>query len=467
MGCAESAPEDIPTKPTSVKATQVARSSSVEVKITNGEFEEATLRVLVLGSGDSGKTTLCRQIDNIYTGTFPAKVVEIYTKQIRQNLITDVKLVLQALDKAGVYLSDELAKIAHLIRSTPSESDNYTSEIASGIAKLWADQSFKESFYSIKNDNLFENEDVLIAHAEEFAPNDYKATNEQVLEACIPTFSFDRHALKFNQYEVEIIEVGGQKTQRENWHKYYKDVDAIIYVASLSNFGQALPNEPGSSQANDSLTLFSQIAADPAFAKTPICLVLNKSDVFAKKLQKNIVQFKSTYAGFTGAASDVDLATKHVTEAYLRQVDTDRPADAWIMTTSLSSLDKEAVENMMKKFAPKVYLIAEKSSSKKKCLKPDESQIQVRHILKEPSAPASDAENEVEPAPFTETVRAKTVKAKEEPKPEPKKEEPKPQPKKEEKKEEKKHDAKKAKKSSSDSDSESGSYSYYSYSSSK
>ena len=138
MGCAESAPEDIPTKPTGVKATQVARSSSVEVKITNGEFEEATLRVLVLGSGDSGKTTLCRQIDNIYTGTFPAKVVEIYTKQIRQNLITDVKLVLQALDKAGVYLSDELAKIAHLIRSTPSESDNYTSEIASGIAKLWA-----------------------------------------------------------------------------------------------------------------------------------------------------------------------------------------------------------------------------------------------------------------------------------------------------------------------------------------
>ena len=48
MGCAESAPDDIPVKPQGIKPSSSKRDVEVKINITSGVFDEAHLRILLL-----------------------------------------------------------------------------------------------------------------------------------------------------------------------------------------------------------------------------------------------------------------------------------------------------------------------------------------------------------------------------------------------------------------------------------
>ena len=412
MGCGESVPDDIPSKPTSIKTSASKQEITIAIKVTGGKFDEANLRIIFLGPGDTGKSTFASQIDSIYN-SIDSSIIDEYAKQIKQIIILDAKAVIEQVEKNGQQVSDKLQKGVISLKESAVNPEALTESLATTISDLWNDPTFKTAFGQISN-RLHENVEEFFIKATEIAKSDFKPTFEQIFKASIPTKGYRTHQIKINQYNTEIVEIGGEKTERENWHHAYKDVDLIVYVASLSDFNQTMTNEPDTQRTQDALSLFSQIAANPLFATTPIFLLLNKSDVFGRKLAKDFEAFKRAYPGFSGDSSQVQEAISHVKEAYMRQLDKDRPKEAWVEVEDLVALDDEAVKKVVKKIATAAFKLGDKAKPKS-CLK-EQTKVEAEKIVYETHDDKDDMM--VEAAPFEEAVKETVVvKKKAEPTP--------------------------------------------------
>jgi len=81
---------------------------------------------------------------------------------------------------------------------------------------------------------------------------------------------------------------------------YFDDVNAIIFMAAVSAFDQALEEDRRINRMRDSLELFNTICNHPLFKNTSIILFLNKIDILKKKLNK--LQLKEYFKEYQGNA---------------------------------------------------------------------------------------------------------------------------------------------------------------------
>lgn len=90
-----------------------------------------------------------------------------------------------------------------------------------------------------------------------------------------------------SELEFNIIDVGGQRTDRKKWIHCFENVEAVMFVASLSGYCETLAEDSRVNQMTEALDLFEEISNNRWFSYTPIILLLNKSDLFQQKIQTN------------------------------------------------------------------------------------------------------------------------------------------------------------------------------------
>ena len=66
----------------------------------------------------------------------------------------------------------------------------------------------------------------------------------------------------------------------------FDDVAAVVFVAALSEYNQAMFEDERTNRMSDALELWEKICAEPAFASSAIILFLNKRDLFAAKVRE-------------------------------------------------------------------------------------------------------------------------------------------------------------------------------------
>ena len=93
-----------------------------------------------------------------------------------------------------------------------------------------------------------------------------------IAEEC---FTFD------DNYPCEIYDVCGQKhTERKKWiHCFSDKLTAVVFVASLSDYDQV-------NRMAEATELFDEICNLACFEKIGMILLLNKADLFEKKIKK-------------------------------------------------------------------------------------------------------------------------------------------------------------------------------------
>ena len=85
--------------------------------------------------------------------------------------------------------------------------------------------------------------------------------------------------------QLRIFDVGGQRAERKKWIHCFDHVTAVIYVASLNGFDEAMYEEETENVMHDSLHLFAEIANGEWFRELSMILFLNKVDLFQKKIK--------------------------------------------------------------------------------------------------------------------------------------------------------------------------------------
>lgn len=113
----------------------------------------------------------------------------------------------------------------------------------------------------------------------------YVPTFDDIVRARVKTIGISEMYFNYKSYSFMLNDVGGQKSERKKWIGCFKDVDLVLFVASLTEYNKNLAEDGLTNRMSDSLQLFKNILKVKSFdAKTSFALILNKSDLFQQML---------------------------------------------------------------------------------------------------------------------------------------------------------------------------------------
>jgi len=86
--------------------------------------------------------------------------------------------------------------------------------------------------------------------------------------------------------DFRVFDVGGQRSERKKWIHCFEDVNAIIFIAAISEYDQVLFEDETTNRMIESMRLFESICNSRWFINTSMILFLNKKDLFADKINR-------------------------------------------------------------------------------------------------------------------------------------------------------------------------------------
>ncbi|KAF9231473.1 guanine nucleotide binding protein, alpha subunit [Melanogaster broomeanus] len=299
---------------TSEERAKRARSDAIDKQIQEDSEEfKKQYKVLVLGSEESGKSTIVKQMKIIHQNGFTQDDLMAFRSTIYRNMLDSAQAIVFAMRKLGVECVDPINRVnANRIldyRVEAIPSCVFSAELAMAVHQLWQDpiipqvMDHSSEFYLMDNASYFLTEVLRIG-----SPN-YLPTENDVLRARTKTTGITETRFTMGQLQIHMLDVGDQRSERKKWMHCLENVTSIIFCAALSEYDQVLLEETDQNRMQESLTLFESVVNSRWFLRTSIILFLNKMDVFRSKLPK--VPLEKYFPDYTGGA-DVDKAAKYI-----------------------------------------------------------------------------------------------------------------------------------------------------------
>lgn len=203
------------------------------------EEEKYHLKILLLGAGESGKSTVVKQIKIIYNVSEPTYEKQKYKQALQRNVIEAMQTLLHASKTLHQPIENsDLIPYAEKILAMPTDS-RVTAETAPMVDQLWKDTGVqkvfnrRDEYWNMDATPYYLNEVFRIAD-NGFAPNE-----DDMIMARIRTTGIVISEVVENPFKFQVVDVGGQRSERRKWIHCFDDVKAIIYLASLSGYNQS------------------------------------------------------------------------------------------------------------------------------------------------------------------------------------------------------------------------------------
>lgn len=275
-------------------------------------------KVLVLGAGESGKSTgkniilnhplrfFVPYIDFAFLVVKQLRLIHKQSKldegeaaQVRESLAKNVFDCLLSLVKAcetfGFTLDPDDQSTADNIKDTEFPKDQITQELCPKLEKLWQSAPIQKAYSMRDKFWILDSVEYFMENINRFSESDFELTEEdfvmtRVRTTGIVTMEFDQPNPNGNydwnrNIHFQVIDVGGQRSERKKWINCFDKVKAIVFVVNLSGYNMVLYEDEKKNRLQESLELFKDTVQKDIFKKTPIFLFLNKKDLFEEKIR--------------------------------------------------------------------------------------------------------------------------------------------------------------------------------------
>lgn len=265
------------------------------------EVMKKQVKILLLGAGESGKSTIVKQMKLIHGQGYSTEEKEHYKTVVWSNTVQSIKALIEGMKKLSLhYQNEENEKYSQLIETYPIEfeSETFTEEMARMISSVWHDHSIQACFHRSKEFQLNDSAKYFLDSVDRIASSDYLPTDQDVLRTRVKTTGINEIVLNIENFIYRMIDVGGQRSERKKWIHCFEDVTALLFMVAISEYDQKLLEDDTTNRMIEALTLFESIANSQWFRNSYLILFLNKIDIFRKKIQTSpIERYFSDYAG--------------------------------------------------------------------------------------------------------------------------------------------------------------------------
>ncbi|XP_016382605.1 guanine nucleotide-binding protein subunit alpha-11-like [Sinocyclocheilus rhinocerous] len=274
------------------------------------------IKVLLLGTGESGKTTFMKQMKIIHGSGYSEDERRGYTKLVFQNVFQAMSAMTDAMKMLKIpYSSPQNEIYAQWFQDLDiHQITQLQRSYVEAIHHLWADKGFKICYRRRREYQLLDSTKYFIDDLDRIAAEGYIPTPQDVLQVRFPTTGISDHCFTLEKMTLRIVDVGGQRGQRRKWIHCFENVTSLIFLASLSEYDQLLEENNKDNRMEESLSLFYTTIHSMWFANSSIILFLNKTDIMAEKIQFS--DLKTYFPEFNGRRRDIQDAMLFIRNLY-------------------------------------------------------------------------------------------------------------------------------------------------------
>ena len=342
------------TRTNAVKDDEKRPQQTVSPKSkSSNQGRKKVVKVLLLGSGESGKSTFVKQMKILYQNGYTTDELLEYKPFVYRNVLDCIKSVIAGIidvepelikpnepngalnkttdesseiEKNSFYENDNVdgeqrPKRKHVLEYNElndvldyeynNENEVFDPVIAQYIKKIyntpevqWFIKYEQSKFYLIDSTNYF------LPEIDRIADPNYITTVDDALRTRKKTSGI--YDLKFEVPDgmiIHMFDVGGQRSERKKWIYCFDNVTLIIFCVALSEYDQVLLEENSENRLEESLILFDSVVNSRWFSRTSIVLFLNKIDVLVEKLPYSPLE--KHFRDYSGG-NNVNKAVKYI-----------------------------------------------------------------------------------------------------------------------------------------------------------
>jgi len=288
----------------------VLRKDSPSLFPTSREFVKeakakmkSQAKVLLMGSQESGKEALLKQIRLLSEGGFSYEETERFRVQIFNNLIHGLKDILSShLDLSAAISPDNLRNAELLANAQDAEFFvPFPAYLREPLRKLWKDPAC-ETWKMWNNDTL--KLSYYFQHLDRLFNPSYLPNSEDILHCLYsPTAGITETVFKTADSKLIIFDIGGQNTEARKLMYPFQDVTCVVFVVDLSGYDQVQGENNNENQMQHAMNMWESITHSQWFRNNSFLLFLNNRDIFDTKIAYSDI--RNHFPDYTGSTGDI------------------------------------------------------------------------------------------------------------------------------------------------------------------
>ncbi|XP_078482185.1 guanine nucleotide-binding protein subunit alpha-13-like [Ciona intestinalis] len=274
--------------------TNKTKSNAIDRDIAKEKmFYKRQVKLLLLGCGESGKSTFLKQMRILHGQGYDDKALLEFRATVYSNIVKGMKVLVDARDKLGIPWEDPSRQsqadyIMTFERYVSTDVDPFLQYVPH-IKELWKDEGIHTAYYRRREFQLGESVHYFLENLDRIGQSDYIPSMQDVLLSRQATRGIQEYVFEIRRIPFRFFDVGGQRGQRQKWLKCFEDVTSILFLASSSEFDQVLMEDRKTNRLQESLDIFELIVNNRYFVNVSIILFLNKSDLLEEKVKQGVL----------------------------------------------------------------------------------------------------------------------------------------------------------------------------------
>ncbi|KAK5800581.1 hypothetical protein VI817_002793 [Penicillium citrinum] len=271
------------------------------------------------GAGESGKSTIIKQMRIIHSRGFPEEERHQTRAVIYSNIVVAFKVLLDIMNAENIDFEDaNTQSFADLLDNTDADvgSDEAFSDlkVRDAMRGMWKDAGVQKA---VARGHEFALHDNLVYFYDSldriFTPG-WLPDNQDMLQARLRTTGITETLFELGQMNFRMMDVGGQRSERKKWIHCFEGVQCLLFMVALSGYDQCLVEDQNANQMHEAMMLFESLVNGEWFKRKPIILFLNKMDLFKDKLA--ISSIAKHFPDYTGPDTDFEAAYRYFADRF-------------------------------------------------------------------------------------------------------------------------------------------------------
>ncbi|XP_039181461.1 guanine nucleotide-binding protein subunit alpha-13 [Crotalus tigris] len=308
----------------STEAEQQRRSKEIDKCLCREKtYVKRLVKILLLGAGESGKSTFLKQMRIIHGQDWDRPAREEFRATIYSNVIKGVRVLVDAREKLHIPWGNP----ANQTNGDKMMAFDTRSEVVQGMVQthtflqylptvraLWADSGIQHAYDRRREFQLGESIKYFLDNLDKLGDPDYLPSQQDILLARRPTKGIHEYDFEIKNVPFKMVDVGGQRSERKRWFECFDSVTSILFLVSSSEFDQVLMEDRLTNRLTESLNIFETIVNNRVFSNVSIILFLNKTDLLEEKVQK--VSIKDYFPEFEGDPHNLTDVQKFLVDCF-------------------------------------------------------------------------------------------------------------------------------------------------------
>lgn len=268
---------------------RVNREIERELNKHKAEYR-STHRLLLLGAGESGKSTIVKQMKILHQSGFDQKEKDNKISDIKKNMRDGMTSILQAMDEINPSVKLEKEENSnskeYILTQTRHFSlpGDYTEEFFDHLDALWTDRGVQDCFERSNEYQLIDCTKYFLDRIDTIRHSNYVPNDQDLLRCRVLTQGIFETRFTVEKVNFHMFDVGGQRDERRKWIQCFNDVTAIIFVVATSSYNMTLREDNSQNRLREALSLFQTIWNNRWLKTISVILFLNKQDLLREKI---------------------------------------------------------------------------------------------------------------------------------------------------------------------------------------